>query len=219
MGGVQGATPVTKAVLWGVPLEAVGKMETLTEAAEADLQLVVVSVRNPINTAKCNATFRDLIILMRDIKDRYYKQPPLKDEDIVSLGLRLKDTTMTPAGISQGFACADISHPGPHTHKLHMHHLEGTPPDPRAEAGYRIYYGVLPHGGATAEQAAGKKRYLQKIPLSGDDLPHSKWTRRKTETFTYDAEDAGKTAYYCIRYENSKGEAGPWGPIFSAVIT
>jgi hypothetical protein len=34
----------------------------------------------------------------------------------------------------------------------------------------------------------------------------------------FDAEDAGMTAYVCIRYENRKGEAGQWGPVASAVI-
>jgi hypothetical protein len=33
------------------------------------------------------------------------------------------------------------------------------------------------------------------------------------------AEDAGKTVYVCARYENSKGEAGNWGPLASAVVT
>ena len=28
----------------------------------------------------------------------------------------------------------------------------------------------------------------------------------------------GQTVYFCIRYENSKGKAGPWGPIFQAII-
>jgi hypothetical protein len=26
------------------------------------------------------------------------------------------------------------------------------------------------------------------------------------------------TVYFCLRYENSKGEAGPFGPVLSAVI-
>jgi hypothetical protein len=30
--------------------------------------------------------------------------------------------------------------------------------------------------------------------------------------------DSGKTAYFCIRYENAKGDTGDWGPVFSAVI-
>jgi len=42
--------------------------------------------------------------------------------------------------------------------------------------------------------------------------------RRRKELFIFPAEDSGKTAYFSIRYKNSKGQAGPWGPVFSAVI-
>ena len=30
--------------------------------------------------------------------------------------------------------------------------------------------------------------------------------------------EMGKAAYFSIRYENSKGKAGPWGPLASALI-
>jgi hypothetical protein len=56
------------------------------------------------------------------------------------------------------------------------------------------------------------------VTTAGEDLPHSKFTRRKKERFDFPAEDSGKTAYFCVRYENAKGESGPWGPMFSAVI-
>jgi hypothetical protein len=51
-----------------------------------------------------------------------------------------------------------------------------------------------------------------------EDLPHSRFTHRKKELFDFDAEDSGKTAYFCIQYENSKAKKGPWSPVFSAVI-
>jgi hypothetical protein len=54
--------------------------------------------------------------------------------------------------------------------------------------------------------------------ISGEELPHSRFTRRKKELFDFPQEDRGKTIYFCVRYENAKGEPGPWGPIFSAVI-
>jgi hypothetical protein len=34
--------------------------------------------------------------------------------------------------------------------------------------------------------------------------------------------DTGKTVYFCIRYENSKGGEegeGDWGPMFTATVT
>jgi hypothetical protein len=46
-------------------------------------------------------------------------------------------------------------------------------------------------------------------PASGDGLPHSKFTRRKRELFDFAQEDSGTRAYFCIRYENAKGDPGP----------
>jgi hypothetical protein len=57
-----------------------------------------------------------------------------------------------------------------------------------------------------------------RIPKGGEDLPFSKFTRRKKELMDFAQEDSGKTAYFCIRYENAKGEPGHWGPMFNAVI-
>jgi hypothetical protein len=62
-----------------------------------------------------------------------------------------------------------------------------------------------------------ERRELMRPPTSGKELPYSRWTRRRKERFSFDG-DSGKTVYFCIRYENSKGEAGDFVPIFSAVI-
>jgi hypothetical protein len=42
----------------------------------------------------------------------------------------------------------------------------------------------MPQGGATLEQAASVKHYLMKEPLSGDELLHYHFTRRKKERLT-----------------------------------
>ena len=34
----------------------------------------------------------------------------------------------------------------------------------------------------------------------------------------FDTEDIGKTVYYVLRWVNSRGEAGPWSPFYSAVV-
>ncbi|MDR0642051.1 MAG: hypothetical protein LBG07_06300, partial [Treponema sp.] len=56
------------------------------------------------------------------------------------------------------------------------------------------------------------------VPLDGDDLPHSVFTRKKKYRFDFLEEDRGKTVYFCLRYENSKGEVGPWGSVIQAII-
>jgi hypothetical protein len=31
--------------------------------------------------------------------------------------------------------------------------------------------------------------------------------------------DSGKVLYICLRYENDKGDEGPWGPMIEVIIT
>jgi hypothetical protein len=82
----------------------------------------------------------------------------------------------------------------------------------------QIFWGVLPLGGATLEEFTGPNHYLMKPPKSAEELPFNRTTHRKRESFTFRQGDSGKTVYFCIRMINSKGEVGPWGPIFSVVI-
>jgi hypothetical protein len=97
--------------------------------------------------------------------------------------------------------------------------LPGTePPDSRGDYGYALYRGIMPQGGATLEQAASVKHYLMKEPLSGDELLHYRFTRRKKELVDFDASESGMTAYFCARYENQKGQHGAWGTVVSAII-
>jgi hypothetical protein len=81
----------------------------------------------------------------------------------------------------------------------------GSPADPRrSDYGSRIYYGVLPPGGATGEAAGGTKRELMKAPASGDELPHSRFTRRKKELLDFPAEDSGKTGQDLAELANAE---------------
>jgi hypothetical protein len=54
---------------------------------------------------------------------------------------------------------------------------------------------------------------LLKAPVS-----HSRFTCCQSFIFDSEQSDSGKTVYFCIRFENAKGEPGPWGPMLSAVI-
>ena len=86
-------------------------------------------------------------------------------------------------------------------------------PDSRAGYGVRIYYGIM--GEPSGEGAL--KFCINKPPTHGSDLPHSVFTRKKQYLFDFTAE-RGRKVFFCMRYENSKGEAGPWGQIISAHI-
>jgi hypothetical protein len=109
-----------------------------------------------------------------------------------------------------------VVYPGPHLLELvkirRVSGIGNGPPD--AGYGVRIFWGIM---GDPAE--AGKFR-ISVPPQVGGDLPHSTFTHRKKFRFDFEGE-SGKTVWFSIRYENSKGGKegeGPFGPIFSAVI-
>jgi hypothetical protein len=132
------------------------------------------------------------------------KNPFVTDADRENMGLTVYDTIPTPVQEPEGQAEADITYPGRTQLQLHIKHVAGTPFNPKASYGYRVYYGVY--------DAADTP------PGSGMDLRESKFTRQKKMMFRFLPGDSAKTAYFCIRYENSKGQTGPWGALFSAVI-
>jgi hypothetical protein len=130
----------------------------------------------------------------------------------------IPDKTPSPVPPPTVEVGADVSFPGLHLLELHIKSLPAIQGDRnQSDYGVRIYYGIMPPGGATVEVATGQKRELMYAPTVGDELPHSVFTRTKKHQFDFDG-DSGKTAYFCLRYENAKGEVGPFGPLLSAVI-
>jgi hypothetical protein len=176
--------------------EKVEALDTLVKIPATD--------RTPTLTAELRTATSDLKALMRDIKRRFIFSPPLTEAELISLGLQPKDSTPTTVTPPTGQAEGAITFPARTQHLLGIKRIAGTPVDPKSHYGFRVYFGAFAEG--------------DQQPVSGMDLRESKFTRQKRMLFTYLPTDTGKTAYYCIRYENSKGDPGPWGPMCSALI-
>jgi hypothetical protein len=205
---------------WGVPQELVTQLTSDAAAAADILQKVEGGERISANVVQCNAIFKNLQKQARFIKKHYFLKPPLTDADFPTLLLPLPDVVYTPVGAPTGQPSLNVNYSGgPHIIVVHLSPLTGSEPlNNRGDYGYALYRGVMPQGGATVEQAAGVKHYLMNVPLSGDELLHYKFTRRKKELVSFDASESGMTAYFCARYENQKGEHGVWGPVVAAII-
>ena len=203
---------------WKIPAIEKTALRECLEYAEVLIARAMAQDRNPIITSRCNEAFKKFIREMRRIKNHYFLDPPLIESDFVSLGLRPRDTIKTPIPTPTGQAIAEVSYPGVGLLTLHLKPVEGTIHNKRAEHGYRIYFGIMPAGGASVEDAAGLDHYLMKPAVTGDQLPHSKFSRRSKVLLEFSAKDSGKTVFFSIRFENAKGDQGPWGPVFSAVI-
>jgi hypothetical protein len=211
---------------WGIPPAHITQLAGDAQAAEAVLDKVKSGERTPVSVVQCNTAFRDMETEARFIKKHYLMIPPLTLADFAALLLPLPDETQSPVPPPPGQPSITITYPGgPHVLLVHLGPLPGTEPsassgshDSRGDYGFALYLGIMPQGGATLEQAASVKHYLMKEPLSGDELLHYRFTRRKKEAVGFDAAESGMTAYFCARYENGKGQVGQWGPVAKAVI-
>jgi hypothetical protein len=211
---------VVSGAAWGIPPAHITQLANDAQAAETIFDKVKSGERTTASVVQCNVAFKNMETEARFIKKHYLLIPPLTLADFATLLLPLPDTTQTPVPPPSGQPFLTITYPGgPHVLTVHLAPLPGTEPaDSRGDYGFALYLGIMPQGGATLEQAAGAKHYLMKEPLSGDEMLHYRFTRRKKEPVNFDASESGMTAYCCARYENGKGQFGTWGPVVSAII-
>jgi hypothetical protein len=133
------------------------------------------------------------------------------------IGCPVHDNHPSTINRPEALAEADVTYFAKNILKLvKIRPVPGTMSEEEAELdfGVRIFWGIL---GAPTEN---DKFRLAVPPLTGNDLPHSTFTHRKSYRFDFDG-DSGKTVYFCLRYENGKGGKegeGSFGPIFSAII-
>jgi hypothetical protein len=59
---------------------------------------------------------------------------------------------------------------------------------------------------------------LEKPPTNIDELIHSEINTRSPFILSFQENERGKTVYFCLRWENTRGEKGPWSEITSAII-
>jgi hypothetical protein len=134
------------------------------------------------------------------------------EEDLRNMGIPPLDRTHTPVPPPENQVEADLTFPGIHLVELRkIRPVSGTAPDTRSDYGVRIYYGL------TGEADEAFPFRLAGPLKTAKVLPYSVFTRRQRERFDFEGE-SGSTVYFCLRYENSKGQAGPFGPVLSAVI-
>jgi hypothetical protein len=54
--------------------------------------------------------------------------------------------------------------------------------------------------------------------VNPDELPFSAFDTRSPFRLEFRGEDRGKTVWFCLRWENTRGEKGPWSEIVSAIV-
>jgi hypothetical protein len=55
-------------------------------------------------------------------------------------------------------------------------------------------------------------------PAKIEEFRNSVFDTRSPYTFSFDESQRGKKVFLCLRWENAKGEKGPWSEIYNAII-
>jgi len=132
------------------------------------------------------------------------KNPYVTDADRKEMGLPIYDKIPTPINKPTVRAMGRIVYKAAGSLELHITPEADISENKRAYHGCKIVYDVV---------AANEPQ-----PKTERDLKQVSFTRKKKESFIFHPQDAAKRVYFSLRYENSKGNAGPWCPVFSAVI-
>jgi hypothetical protein len=192
-----------KVSAWNIPAQALSDLSTLTQAAGSSLQVAQTeSTRTPVATATCREDFDAMIAKMRDIKRRYFFEPPLTGADIISLGLKPHDSTPTQSGTPTAQVTLETFLIGRHELGVKIIYITGDPHD-GANKGYRIWYSV--------------RSWCDTPPDNPDELHTSFFTKRRKDVIEFAFDESGKTAYMAVQVEN-ESKKGPWGPMTSALI-
>jgi hypothetical protein len=197
------AVCTTRQTGWNIPGTVVTELTTLRDTARTALETAKnETTRTPVANAQCKEAFDALSDFMRDFKRRYFLSPPLLDSDLISLGLKPRDSHPTPSPVPTAQVTIETYLVGRHELGIRITYVTGSPDD-TANKGYRIWYSVAAPG--------------ETPPANPEELRKSFYTQRKKDLIEFEFGDSGKTAYFAVQIEND-GRKGPWGPMVQALI-
>ena len=140
------------------------------------------------------------------------RNPFVNLEDRATMKIPIRDTTLTTVPPPSTPVTGRLSFPAIGLVEMREIRAAGEKtPDDRSKHGVRIYFGIV------GDLAEGKRFRIAQRPKTGDDLPHSVFTRQQRCRFDFTGEN-GREVFFCMRYENAKGQAGPWGKMISAFV-
>ena len=215
-----------KGAAWGIPNNVVTELEEFVESAE-EMQAQAVSPNaTPAIRHRRDRFVAEMVAFMRDLRRRRFFVPPLNEENLIELGLPVPDTVRTDhinvteevdfvleiEGIRQVHVrCSKALR----TFELRSLRQAQTP---------HIYPGVLrsktpkPSGIAGWHGAVLDWGIFDAPPAEPDDLTNHTMASRTPHTLQFTEEERGRTVYVALRWQNERGNTGPWSDIKSTVV-
>ena len=130
--------------------------------------------------------------------------PTVTDANKELAGFPVRDTTPTRAPVATtGVMIVSAVAMGALTQVVDFR--DQSTPDTRAKPPGQKYAEIRAQVGGT-------------VPLNGDTMETLGLDGRTPYTAVFEAGDENKVVYYCARWINTRGEPGPWGPVFMSTV-
>ncbi|MDR1336923.1 MAG: hypothetical protein LBK22_08850 [Tannerella sp.] len=155
-------------------------------------------------TAKdeAGAAFREGI---RKFRKRFLvENPKVSDADLIRMGLHVDKTTRTPAKTPTSYPSQKrVRHLAPRVYEFHVEDSEQEGrAKPEGVHGFEMGYFIGEAG-------------LKIVP---EQFTHSVFDTASPQQLTFPPEALAQTAYLAYRWENTRGEKGPWSEVYEIVI-
>jgi hypothetical protein len=160
--------------------------------------------RTPAKSAALNQIETEFRKVIRKLYTGYLKNNPLvTDEDLVSMGMPKrpsggKTPPQPPSTLVE--ATVDTSIPATIIIRYRDKNEKGFA-KPKGCHGVEIAWAIL-----------------DEPPLDWAQLTHSSFDTRTPAQLVFTGEQRGKTLYFAMRWENTRGEKGPWSDITGTII-
>lgn len=128
-------------------------------------------------------------------------QSALTVEDRNTLNLPAKDGSRTPAAVPTTVPIGQVNTNRRLEHTILFTNEDGTQAKPTGVRGCQIWYNI------------------GEAPTDPSQLKFMATDTASPYIYKFSGDDAGKNVYYWLRWENTRGETGPWSDVVMATIT
>jgi hypothetical protein len=160
--------------------------------------------RTQIKTEHLKNTEAILRVVYRKLYTGFLKESPLvTDEDLVAMGLPARTSGRVPAPVATTYPDYDIDSGTIRRLGIHFYDQgkKKTKAKPKGQHGAEIRWAIL-----------------DAPPTEIEELVHSSFDTHTPLILEFNESQRGKNVYFCLRWENTRGEKGPWSEIISAIV-
>lgn len=193
------------ATAWGIPEEVIASLI----AAQARWATAYNKASNKQNRTAADVITKneagdDFTKAIRDTVQQWLvRNPKVIDADRVRMGITVRSTSHTPVPPPESFPVGSVDF------------------SVRLQHSISFYDESSAHSNAKPEGVSGCEIYLKtdgEAPKSVEEMSFQGTCSASPFVVKFDANKAGKIAWYWLRWVNRKGETGPWSTVLSAMI-